>query len=338
MKRITWIDRLVIEKLYNSGCSYRQISRKLGFAPSSVYAEVQRGLYDCIEYRTWKTIKRYSAQIADDDAAWQATARGCPIKLGNNHAYAETVSRRILAGESPDQIVGSLRRAGSWTVSTVTLYRYIDQGYIPGITNGNLLIKPHRKRPYHKVKRAAHAPKGQSIERRPLCILDRLTPGDWEMDTVIGKAKGKGQAILVLTERLTRYEIIVKLPNKTSAAVVSALSKLVPNYPKGTFRTITVDNGSEFQDYEGLKRHTREVYYCHPYCSSERGSNENANRIIRRYFPKGESLSNRTQRDCDAVADRMNQMHRKILDYATPAELFQEWQQTLQSSAAPPST
>lgn len=338
MKRITWIDRLVIEKLYNSGCSYRQISRKLGFAPSSIYAEIQRGLYDHQGAELTRRPRHYSAQIADDDAAWQATARGCPIKLGKNHAYAETVSRRILAGESPDQIVGSLRRAGSWTVSTVTLYRYIDRGYIPGITNGNLLIKPHRKRPYHKVKRAAHAPKGQSIERRPLCILDRLTPGDWEMDTVIGKAKGKGQALLVLTERLTRYEIIVKLPNKTSAAIVSALSKLVKRYPKGTFKTITVDNGSEFQDYDGLKQHTREVYYCHPYSSSERGSNENANRIIRRYFPKGESLAHRTQHDCDAVSERMNQMHRKILGYATAAELFDAWQQTLLSAAASPPT
>lgn len=327
-KRITWIDRLNIERLYNSGCSYRYIARAVGFAVSSVYAEVQRGLYDHRDSDTWKDIKRYSAQIADDDARWQATARGGAIKLGHNYAYAETVSARLRSGESPDQIVGTLKREGKWTVSTVTLYRYIDQGFIPGVTNKTLLVKSKRKRPYSKLRKAARPLSGQSVERRPDYINARSTPGHWEMDTVIGNAKGKGQAILVLTERLTRYELILKLKDKTTASVVRALSKAVHQFPRGTFQTITVDNGSEFSDCRGMERYAP-VYYCHPYSSWERGSNENANRIIRRFFPKGQSLQRRTQRDCDAVASYMNNMSRKILGYATAAELFTAWQATL---------
>ena len=328
-KRITWIDRLQIEKLFNAGASYRRIAKATGFAVSSIYAEVQRGLYDHLDSATWESVKHYSAQIADDDAKWQATAKGCSIKLDKHYDYAQSIAARILSGESPDQIVGDLKRQGRWTVSTVTLYRYIDQGFIPGVTNKALPVKARRKkRTYNKV-RAAKPPKGVSIEHRPSHIAARQFPGHWEMDTVIGKAKGKGQTLLVLTERLTRYEIILKLKDKTASSVVSALSKTAKHYPRGTFQTITVDNGCEFQDYTAMKRLASEVYYCHPYSSWERGSNENANRIIRRFFPKGQSLKNRTQRDCDAVARYMNSMHRKILGYATPQELFDQWQATL---------
>ncbi|MDY3281292.1 IS30 family transposase [Dysosmobacter sp.] len=328
-RRMTYTDRLVIEKLYNSGCSYRAIAQQLGFSVSSVHYEVKRGLYLHRDYKTWKDIPRYSATIAHDNAQWQATAKGGSLKLGNNHAYAYDVASRLKAGESPDSIVGSMRNNGQWTVSTVTLYRYIEQGFIPGITNKNLLVKSRsRKRPYRKT-RACSAPRGVSIEKRPEPINERFSPGHWEMDTVIGKAKGTGQTLLVLTERLTRYEIICKLQKKTACSVENALSKVISRFPAGTFKTLTVDNGTEFSSYESLKSLVGEVYYCHPYSSYERGSNENANRLIRRFFPKGKSMEHRTQADCDAAARFINNMHRKVLGYATAAELFDAWQQIL---------
>ena len=322
--RMTWNDRLSIEKLYNSGASYREIAREISFAVSSVYREVQRGLYDHLDSSAWKTINRYSAQVAQDDADWQATAKGRPLKIGKRHDYAELISRRILSGESPDQIVGNLRAEKIWTVSTPTLYRYIDRGYLPGVTNKNLWQKSRRKKRIYRKLRAARPPKGSSIERRPKEIDTRTTFGNWEMDSVIGKAKGKQESLLVLTERMTRFEIIVKPGAKTAKAVVSALSKIVGRFPEGTFQTITVDNGSEFSDCDGIQRLTNTVYYCHPYTSCERGSNENANRIIRRFIPKGQSMKRVTQKKCDAVAQYMNNMHRKILGYRTAAELFEE--------------
>lgn len=328
-RRITYTDRLVIEKLYNSGCSYRAISRKLGFSPSAIHYEVQRGLYDHLDGKTYSFIKRYSATIADDDATFQASSKGSLVKLGKRYDYARFVASRIKAGESPDQIVGFLKINQKWTVSTPTLYRYIEQGFIPGITNKNLLVKSQNKKREYNKPRAAKAPKGPSIERRPASVSDRLTPGHWEMDTVIGKAKGPNQSCLVLTERKTRFEIIVKLPNKTAASVLHAVTNTVEHFPSGTFQTITVDNGSEFAAYDGLKQLVQEVYYCHPYCSCERGSNENANRLIRRHFPKGHSMAKVTQRDCDAAAYHLNHMHRKILGYKTAADLFEAWQSTL---------
>lgn len=328
-RHFTWTDRLIIEKLYNSGMSQREIARRLGFSSSSMSVEVRRGLYDHLDGQTWKTEKRYSAQIAQDITDWNATAKGCPIKLEKNHEYAQTIANRIKGGESPDAIVGDMKNKGLWTVSTTTLYNYIDAGYIPGITNKDLPEKSKRKRKYCKVKQAKRPPKGPSIERRPDEINNRSIFGHWEMDSVIGKSKGKEQSLLVLTERQTRQEIIFKVSDKTSSSVVSALSKIVPQYPEGTFKTVTVDNGSEFSDYDGIKQYFSECYYCHPFTSSERGSNECQNRIIRRFLPKGKSLAGTTQGSCDQIAAYMNTMHRKILDYHTPDELFQQALATL---------
>ena len=328
-KRLSWDNRLKIEALYNIGHTYREIARELNRSVSTIYVEVQHGLYPHMGAETTKRPLHYSAQIAQDYADSQATSKGVPIKLGHRHDYANYVSLQILSGLSPDAITGRLRREGKWTVCTSTLYKYIDRGYIPGITNANLLEKPVTKESHGEV-RAARAPKGKIISERPDDINSRLSPGNWEMDTVIGKAKGKRQALLVLTERYTRKEIIVHLQDKTTGSVVRALDRLFSVYPKGTFQTITVDNGGEFQDCEGMERNKRTtVYYCHPYTSCERGSNECANRIIRRFFPKGHSLEKCTSKDCKKAMDFMNNLPRRILGYATPNELFQTFLDSL---------
>lgn len=133
-RRITWTDRLKIEALYNTKHSFQFIADELGFVKSAIYYEVQHGLYDHLDGKTWLTVKRYSATIAQDYSNYQATAKGVSIKLGNNYDYANHVAERIKDGDSPDVIVHTLRKQNKWTVSTSTLYRYIDQGYIPGIT------------------------------------------------------------------------------------------------------------------------------------------------------------------------------------------------------------
>lgn len=326
-RHMTWDDRLRIEALKNAGHSYRFIAKQVGFSLSAVYAEVQRGLYWHRDGQTWVDEQRYSASIAQQDAEYQATAKGKNLKLGNNYKYTEYVSEKILSGWSPDAIVGDLNRRGEWTVSTPTLYRYIDAGFIPHVTNSHLLEKNKRKRTYKQVKRACKAPKGKSISQRPEEIETRSTFGHWEMDSVVGKRDGKGQSLLVLTERMTRYEYILRVADKTAESVVTALDTLFANLPKGTFKSITVDNGSEFQDCVGMefdKNGTQrtQVFYCHPYNSSERGSNERINRIIRRFYPKKSDFSAITQNSCNEVAKWINTLPRKILGYATPYELF----------------
>lgn len=139
-----------------------------------------------------------------------------------------------------------------------------------------------------------------------------------------------------MTERKTRFEIIFRAQAKTSAATVYALNKIIRQFPQGTFQTITVDNGSEFQDCYGME-HDKQgnkrltVYYAHPYSSWERGTNERNNRIIRRYFPKGKSMKRLTQKDCDKVAASINAIPRKILDWCTAQELFERELANLQN-------
>lgn len=328
-RRMDWTDRLKIEALYNSGHSYSSIAKQTGFALSSVYTEIQHGLYPHMGAETTRRPFHYSAQIAQDYTDYQATGKGTDIKLGNRYDYVTEVAQQVRAGISVDIIVRTRRQQGKWTVSTSTLYRYIDRGFITGITNKLLPEKSKRKQRSHNEVKATRAPKGTPIDRRPDEINSRQTFGHWEFDSVIGKSKGQRQSILTLTERKTRFEIILRVPSKTMAATVRALESTLSKFPQGTFKTITVDNGSEFQDCQGMEydKHGYRrltVYYAHPYSSWERGSNERNNRIIRRWLPKGKSLAKVTQKDCDRIAAAMNAMPRKILNYATAAQLFEQ--------------
>ena len=163
---------------------------------------------------------------------------------------------------------------------------------------------------------------------------DREDFGHWEMDTVVGKQGVSKKSLLVLTERKTRKEIIFLLKHHTTKEVVRALNRLEKRTGDKRFReifkSITVDNGSEFQDYEGMessrrnKRKRTKVYYCHPYSSYERGSNEVQNKLIRRHVPKGTDLDYLTQREVDRIEEWINAYPRKLFDYRSADELFEE--------------
>lgn len=151
------------------------------------------------------------------------------------------------------------------------------------------------------------------------------------MDCVCGKIS-TAPALLVLTERVTRYELIFKMPCKTSANVIKCLNRLERAYPdfRERFKSITVDNGCEFNDYSGLIRSVRrgvrtQMFYCHPYTACERGSNENCNRIIRRWIPKGQDISQYSPAYVQRVQDWINSYPRRVLGYASAAECAGVW-------------
>lgn len=181
-------------------------------------------------------------------------------------------------------------------------------------------------------KRAAA---GESIDKRPKEIDTREEFGNWEMDSVLGKRGKSKNTLLVLTERKTRNEIIFKLPDHTDEAVVAALDRLERKWGadmfKRVFKTITVDNGSEFADAEGLQRSIinegekrTKVYYCHPYSSWERGTNEVTNKMIRRKIPKGTNFDDRTEEEVESIENWINGYPRKIHGYHSAGELFEE--------------
>lgn len=202
------------------------------------------------------------------------------------------------------------------------------------LTNKDLPVKPHKKRPYHKVKKMKRPPRGESIENRPAEIDARDTFGHWEMDTVYSAKKTSKKTLLVLTERLTRKEIIEPIKDRTAESVIKGFDRIERRYGalfRKVFRSITVDNGTEFSDVERLERSAirkgprTKFYYCHPYCSCERGSNENQNKMIRRRYPKGTDFGKVTAAAIKKLEEWVNNYPRAIFGWKTAEMLFQEY-------------
>ena len=189
------------------------------------------------------------------------------------------------------------------------------------------------------MKKVKRSPKGDSIEKRPPEIDTREIVGDWEMDTVYSSKEGAKETLLVLTERKSRIPIIELMPDRTQASVINALDRIERRFGarrfRQIFRTITVDNGGEFADVESLERSAlckkkrTKVYYCHPYSSYERGSNENENRMIRRHFPKGTDFGKVTAAKIKRTEKWIANYPRKILGWKTPKIVFDEYLSTL---------
>ena len=286
------------------------------------------------------TEERYSPEIAQQKYAEQLKAKGGDLKIGDDHELAAFIEKKIAdEGFSPAAVVGEIKRLGltfQTEISEKTIYNYIDKGVFLRLERANLPQKGKRKRKYEKVKsKPARAPKGESIENRPQEINERETFGHWEMDCVEGKKKTK-ETLLVLSERLTRREIIIKMPDKTAASVVKALNRLERKYGRRfpqIFKSITVDNGSEFADCAGIeksifgrgKRKRTTVYYCHPYSAYERGTNENINKMIRRFLPKGTDFRQVSVEYVARIETWINNYPREILGFETSGALFEKY-------------
>ena len=333
-KTFTKRTRDKLEALYNAGLPVKLIAEELGYSFQAIYHELKRGYY-MHRNTDWTETRKYSADKAQLSADINATAKGAPLKLGNDKEFATFVEDMVLKGYSPGAILLYIKENGlkfKTKVCRVTLYSYIDKGVFLKVSNKNLLRKGERKVTKQK-KEAKKLPNIEhSIEKRSPEINARTTFGHWEGDSVIGKIN-KGETVLTLTERLTRAEIIIKSPGKTAASTVRMLDRLErklgsTNFRK-IFKSITFDNGTEFSDAEGIefspytgKRRTT-VFYCHPYCSSERGSNENQNGFIRRFIPKGTAISGYSSAYIHQVQNFINDYPRAIFDGENSTKRFE---------------
>ena len=336
-KYITLTQRRQIEAGLSMGMSKTEIAKRIGMSVRTVYRELERGkcVKKVISYTDdwgenhYKQITVYSADIAEDKFRLNMTSKGAPLKVGNDYDFINYVERRVLKDNiTVCAIAGEMKRNKpcKTVVSKTTLYRYVRMG----LCMNTSMRHCERKKQYDKttIKRA---PRGTSIEKRPAEIFLRNTFGHWEMDCVCSK-QGTTSAYLVMTERLTRKEIIFKIPNKKTETVVHCINKLERRYGKlfrKVFKSITVDNGVEFSDFEGLEKSIyggkrTSVYYCHPYTSCERGTNERINRDIRKKYPKGTDFTNITESEVRALEDWVNAYPRAIFGYATSGEKFAE--------------
>ena len=329
-------ERYKLEAYLQAGRGVSWIARKLGFCRQTIYNEINRGKY--IHTCDYWDEERYSANKAQQIHNYNQTAKGRPLKIGNDREYTEYLERKMLGIQedgrrdrrkrfSPAAALASARAAGyKTTVCTATLYSYIDKGIFLSLTNKDLWEKGKKKKhKYRHVRRTAH-PALPSITDRPEAVNRREEYGHQEMDLVVSGKKGKS-ALLVLAERSTREPLIIKLPNKQAPSVRLALDRLERTIPdfRRRFKTITTDNGPEFLQYELLRRSVNggtrfHVYYCHSYSAWEKGGCENLNRMIRRWFPKGTNFDLVDEKEITDMQDWLDNYPRKSLGWRTPRE------------------
>jgi IS30 family transposase len=334
-KHLNWEERIQIETLHRQGVSSEKIGLYLGRPVRTISREIRRGwvLHRLSQYAVEE---RYSAQRGQTLYDERMRSRTPPEPIDERlkeHLYEQIIEKT----RSPEVIADRMKKKQlDYAVCAKTIYNLIDRGLIPGVSNESLWEKHKRKQKRRTLcrKRKRPIPPGRSIENRPESIDNRTDAGHWEIDLVVG-GQGKGPAVLLtLTERKTRKEIIRKLKDKTQRAVIRAMNGIERQMGKeafkAVFKSITADNGSEFLDCEALEAsvlgassRTR-IYYAHPYSSWERGSNENANRIIRRFIPKGCDIAKFTHKQIQNIEEWINNYPRKILNFKTAEEMFIE--------------
>lgn len=333
---LTHNDRRKIEKMLNEGAKIQEIADALRTTYQTVWREVHRPNVTYTHLNSdLTTEERYSADKAQAQYEENKRGKGRPIKLGGDYAFHDYVEHKAIdENKSPYTILRDIELEGmefQTKVCEKTLYNWIHHEVFLHLTMKALPRKGKTKQKYTKVTANARVPKGESIERRPANINDRSEPFHWEGDTVKGK-KTNHKCALTLTERVMTKEIVLPLAACTKAEVVKAIDgleeKLGADFSR-VFRSITFDNGSEFQDCEGMetskdgtKRTT--VYYTHPYSSYERGTNENQNGMLRRKLPKGADFDAIPDEDFIEAARWMNGYARRRLGGNTPERMWQD--------------
>ncbi len=318
---LTLAEREEISRGLNARCSLRTIARQLRRSPSTISREVRRN----------GGRQAYRATVSDA-AAWDRALRPKRCKLACQPALRRTVSGKLQRKWSPQQIAGWLKREHpddeQNRVSHETIYKSL---YIQtrGVLKKELLAHLRATR---SIRRSRHASLkrdglGQvkdavSISERPAAAEDRAVPGHWEGDLIAGS---KNSFIATLVERHSRYVMLARVPNKDTASVVAALIKQSKKLPRELCKSLTWDRGKEMAGHQQFTMATDiKVYFCDPHSPWQRGSNENTNRLLRQYFPKGTDLSEHSQAKLSAVARQLNERPRKTLQYQTPAEKFAE--------------
>lgn len=337
-KHFTYKERLRIEVMHKAKRGTLEISETIGCSQRSVQRELKRGKVNQLNGTTWLYYETYSADISQNHYDQESQSKWPVLKIGHDFKLCEYIERQIIYNrQSPDAVIGRIKATGlvfETKLSTKTLYRYIDQGVFGQLGNHHLIYGKRRRSKRTSQTRPSYKNiKGRGIEERSDVINERSEAGHWEMDCVVG-GKGTGSAVLLtLTERKSRIERIIKLPQKTQDAVVAALDVIERQIGRKefarTFKSITVDNGCEFLNYAGIERSIQSrkkartiIYYAHPYSSWERGTNENMNRMIRRFIPKGSDISQFGKQDIKRIEEWLNNYPRKILNYRTPAEAY----------------
>jgi IS30 family transposase len=320
-RSLTMAEREEISRGIVAGQSVRSIALTLMRSPSTVSREIRRN----------GGTRRYRAE-ASDRRAWKQALRPKVCKLAANGRLRQAVATKLEMNWSPEQIAGWLKWAypgnEARQVSHETIYRSL---YVQarGVLKQELMEHLRSQRRFRRSRHATQKtgergqiPNAVSISERPASVEDRAVPGHWEGDLLCGS---KNSYIVTLVERHTRYVMLAKVPNRETQTVVSALIKQARKLPDELYKSLTWDRGHELADHTRFTLATDiDVYFCDPQSPWQRGSNENTNRLLRQYFPKGTDLSPHSQAELNRVARQLNERPRKTLDFRSPAQRFSQ--------------
>ena len=328
-KHLNSYERGQIALLHSEGMSAYAIGKRLGRAANTIRNELKRGTVSQIKGN--KTVMVYYPDTGQRVYENNRKNCGAKSKLLQCEEFIEYATELFYEkGHSLDSICGAALKHNKFSksemVCTKTLYNYVDAGLL-SINNIDLPLKT--KRSSKTRRRRRHKKKlGTSIDERSEKVNNRSDFGHWEIDTVIGKKNKNDSVLLTMTERMTRKEIIRKIPGKTVESVQNAILKLINeagDYFSKVFKSFTCDNGSEFAEISSIEEIIdTKVYFAHPYSSWERGTNERHNGLIRRFIPKGRRISDFSIEAIAKIQNWCNTLPRKILGYLTPDEAFED--------------
>jgi IS30 family transposase len=320
-------DRGALQALKAQGYSNRAIAKILGCSPTTVGNELKRGTPP----RKSSKGKDPSYSAKRGEAVYKANRKASvkPLKVLRCKAFLAWVATQVRDHKwSLDACCGYAKLhqlfPADEMVCTHTLYNMVWADLIP--IKVMELPEAVKRRPRKDSEKENKRRYGTSISQRPEIASLRTEVGHWEGDTVVGKRDGKEAVVLSLLEKKTQYYIALRIPGKTSEAVMAAMRALRDEYGEhfaDVFKTITVDNGSEFADFSQIEEWETDAFFAHPFSSWERAQNERHNGLFRAFVPKGQSIEPYSEEDILAAADELNGRARKKLEYRTPEELFE---------------
>ncbi len=320
--RLTFMEREEISRQTASGYSIRNIAGNLNRAPSTIAREIKRSSILREDYR---------AAFAQGRAQRKRHKPRGNRKLNTNIPLRKIVFYYLAKNWSPEQIAKRLiflyPNDMDMRISHETIYSYVyilPRGALKKELVSHLRKHHKNRRQKNKDRKRTHALQDYlSIEERPAEVADRIIPGHWEGDLLVGH--GNASAIGTLVERTTRFVFLVKLKSKDALSVRESFAKEFCHLPKGLKRTLTYDQGQEMAEHKLFSKETDiTVYFAHPHSPWERGTNENTNALLRQYFPKGTDFTKISKERLKYVQDELNDRPRKTLGFYTPHEKFSE--------------
>lgn len=335
-KHLEYSERQSIERWFNRDKRTKvEIAKLLDRTEKTIRNEIKRGLVKNLT-TLLEEIWVYSADVAQQRYEYYLRAKGPKLKIDNDYELKEYVEKSIKKDKkSPEVIAEEIKEMNFKTrMCARTIRNNIASGDIYEIKPKDMIYNKKYKDKNKDKKICESIPPEKSIDYRPEEANTREEYGHWEGDLVIGK-QTTGAVLFTLTERKTREEIIIKIANKKAENIAKALDKIEKKYKKyfrNKFKTITFDNGGEFRNWKSIeksydkrkKQARTQVYYAHPYRSGERGSNENNNRLIRRFIPKGTDITLISEECIQKIEDWINSYPRAMFKYKSTNQILEK--------------